>query len=581
MKAISIVVLGAISAPLCFGQSAFKTLHSFNGLDGGSPNCVIQGADGFFYGTAALGGNSIVGLSDGGGTIFRMSSTGATTVLHAFSGTDGYEPNGIIQAPNGILYGATRAGGQPTAGGGGTVYKITTSGAFQVLHAFIGGFGGTDGGGPSGPPIMASDGFLYGVTAGGGTFRDIDHQGGFGTAYKIDPATGATTIIHSFNINDPNGIFPSGRLIQGTDGAFYGTTREGGLGGGTVFRMTSAGVVTLLKAITDSGEPLDGVIQASDGMLYGTTDGGGAGGTVFRVSTTGTNYKVLNRFDGRDGWRPHFGVFQPAPGLLYGSTPEGGMGDLQGGDIYRLGTGGTLVVLHSFFYSGTDGIIPNSRLVLGNDGALYGTNGIQGVNGHGTVFRIDQRVPGFIASISVPSKLMTSDVGTGTVTLSAPAPIGGRIVAIGLQSYQATTPSSITIPAGATTGTFKIQVGNVGADQTFRVYASTLGQGIRTSMTLLMLPNLTSLAVSPASIAGGGTSTATIVLSRAAPMAGATISLISSSTKATVPTTVKVPGGATSVTFTVKTMHVKSTSSVTITANYNFTTANTVLTITP
>jgi len=580
MKTVLTLLLGGLAAQAAMAQPAIKTLYSFGGPDGGSPNSIVQATDGFFYGTAAIGGANVAGLSDGGGTVFKLSPLGVLTTLHAFTATDGYNPAGLIQGSDGLLYGATFAGGQPSGGGGGTIFKIDSTGHFTTLHAFTGGFGGTDGGGPSGPPILASDGFLYGLTSAGGAFRDIDHQGGFGTAYKINPTTGATTIIHSFNFSDPNGIFPSGRLIQGADGAFYGTTREGALGGGSVFRMTSTGFVTLVKALTDSGEPLDGVIQASDGYLYGTTDA--AGGTIFRVSTTGTSYKVLNQFDGTDGWQPHFGLFQPSPGLLFGTTPQGGVLDFQGGAIFRIGTGGTMVVLHSFTRTlATEGFIPNSRLIMGSDGALYGVTGMMGANGHGTVFRFDQRVPGPLSSISVPATLTATDVSSGTVTLTSFAPAGGKVVGIALQSYQATTPPNITIAAGATSGRFAINVGSVGADQVCRVYAMADGRAIRTSITLLMAPKVASFLISPTSIQGGGTATATVALSRAAPLAGATLVLSSNSFRASVPSSVKVPGGTTSVTFPVKTGRVKSTTLALLNATYNGTSASTTLTITP
>jgi uncharacterized repeat protein (TIGR03803 family) len=46
-------------------------------------------------------------------------------------------------------------------------------------------------------------------------------------------------------------------LIEGTDGNFYGTTKDGGANGdGEVFKMTSAGAIILLHSfdVTD-GEP--------------------------------------------------------------------------------------------------------------------------------------------------------------------------------------------------------------------------------------------------------------------------------------------------------------------------------------
>ena len=101
-------------------------------------------------------------------------------------------------------------------------------------------------------------------------------------------------------------------LIQGSDGSFYGTTWAGGdltcgtyyfnvgsnypyssAGGcGTVFKMDSAGNVTVLHAFEepqsgDGNAPYAGLLFRTDGNLYGTTYYGGTSiyfGTVFRLT---------------------------------------------------------------------------------------------------------------------------------------------------------------------------------------------------------------------------------------------------------------------------------------------------------
>lgn len=84
------------------------------------------------------------------------------------------------------------------------------------------------------------------------------------------------TILYSFN--GTNGANPSGRLVQGQDGNFYGTTFAGGeYGYGTVFRFTPVSGVTTIFSFneTNGAYPLAPVIQGSDGNLYGTTWEGG------------------------------------------------------------------------------------------------------------------------------------------------------------------------------------------------------------------------------------------------------------------------------------------------------------------
>lgn len=124
---------------------------------------------------------------------------------------------------------------------------------------------------------------------------------------------------------------------------------------------------------------------------------------------------MINRFDGADGYEPMFRLLQAADGLFYGTTPQGGLLDFRGGDIFRVSASGTLAVLHSFttttagFTTTTaGGFSPNTQVLQGIDGTLYGTNGGGGTGNRGTIFRIDQRVPGPVAFITVSPKLIHS-----------------------------------------------------------------------------------------------------------------------------------------------------------------------------
>ena len=463
---------------------SLQILHSFGGADGAGPDALIQATNGFYYGSTANGGDVVSCPSDGCGTLFRIDSNGNFTPLHSFHATDGYLPTGLVEGSNHNFYGTTMAGGQPSGGGSGVFFRMDTSGTVTVLYAFVGGFACCDGGGPVGQPIQASDGNFYGVTGAGGQFRDFDHPSGFGTVYQFDPDTGVMTILHSFNIADNNGIFPRGSLVQGSDGLLYGTTSEGGQGGGTIFRVDTAGNLTLLHSFTDSAQPLAGLIQATDNFYFGTTDGGT--GTVFRIDSSG-NYNVVNRFDGGDGYRPHFGLLQANDGLLYGTTPQGGLLDFQAGSLFRMDTNGATSVIHSFTQTDmTTGIIPNSLLIQGTDNNIYGVNGIGGVNGHGTIFRFDPAAAGPVASVSVlPSVIITPGNATGTVSLSSPASPGGMTVDLRAASFEVVVPQTVTVPAGMTSVSFTVQALLVSAPQDVRLYASVNGEGVRTIFTLL------------------------------------------------------------------------------------------------
>lgn len=478
---MGMVAVSAAAAPV----AGFKVLHSFSGTDGGSPNSLIQTADGFFYGSAANGGDTNSCPSDGCGLLFKSDTAGNITILHVFHATDGYFPTGLVKASDGNFYGTTISGGQPSGGGGGTFFRMDPAGHFAVLYAFVGGFACCDGAGPSGPPIQASDGNFYGTTGAGGAFRDADHPGGFGTVYQFNPVSGQLTILHSFNLPDNNGIFPNNPLLQASDGLLYGTTTEGAgafhSGGGTAFRVDTSGNLSRLAVITQM-EPVSSLIQAKDGFFYGV--GESTAGSVFRLDSNG-KLIFINRFDGIDGSNPHFGLVQATDGFLYGTTSEGGLLDVQGGDIFRISTSGALRVMHSFVTTGSDGFSPHSTLIQGIDGALYGVNGGGGRGGHGTLFRLDPRAIGPVAAVSMnPNAIHSGQTCISTVTLTSPAPTGGKVISLGANSFQMTIPSSVTVPAGAKTATFKIKALTVGAAENVRVYAWFNGQGIRTILKL-------------------------------------------------------------------------------------------------
>ena len=137
---------------------------------------------------------------------------------------------------------------------------------------------GTNGANPAAGLIQAEDGDLYGTTVNGGA-------NGVGTVFKMSLGGGLTTLV-SFGIT--NGAGPYGNLIQGSDGNFYGTTSYGGLGGGSIFQMTPAGNIEVVREFSATGDngysPQSGLLEGSDGDLLGTTSFGGASnkGTVFR-----------------------------------------------------------------------------------------------------------------------------------------------------------------------------------------------------------------------------------------------------------------------------------------------------------
>ena len=267
-------------------------------LGGPSFSNLVQGADGFIYGTTTDNGPGPCSWRStsclptaGSGTIFKVSPAGgAVTYIHAFSGPDGAKPYaGLLPLGDGSLIGTTSAGGARNLG---TVYKISTSGAFTTLHSFA---GGADGANPAySPLIQTSDGIFYGTTQFGGSAVNS------GTVYKMT-ADGTVTVLHAFTgvlvrTGEPlpttamDGLQPGAGLVQAPDGNLYGVAGGGGgFAGGTAFVVTKAGVYTQLYAfagVAEGGSPTATLIVGPDGNLWGTAQYGGTfnRGVIFKMT---------------------------------------------------------------------------------------------------------------------------------------------------------------------------------------------------------------------------------------------------------------------------------------------------------
>lgn len=247
-------------------NGVLTTLHTFCSLsgcpDGREPlSGLIQGTDGYLYGTTNFGGAHQYG------TIFKITPKGALTTLYSFSGNDGVEPAGhLTQASDGNLYGMTQGGGTGSYPGG-TVFKLTTKGALTTLYTFPCTVNSCpDGGQPLGALAQGTDGNFYGTTYVGGDYSGACAAFGCGTLFMLTPA-GTMTTLHTFSASESN---PSSGVMQSTDGNFYGTT-FGGLTGtdGSVF-LLSAGLSPFVKSLPTSGK-VGAVVKILGTNLMGAT----------------------------------------------------------------------------------------------------------------------------------------------------------------------------------------------------------------------------------------------------------------------------------------------------------------------
>src|ERR1039457_4779264 len=321
-------------------------------------------------------------------TAMALPAQKTFTTLQSFDSTDGANPGAaLVQATDGDLYGTASSQG---ANGGGTIFKVTLSGTLVTLYNFCSESGCTDGVLPEAALVQATSGDFYGTTNDGGL--------SYGTVFRITPG-GTLTTLYRFCSQSGcrDGSNPFAGLVQTANGDFYGTARNGGANAvGTVFEITPSGALTTLYSFcsesgcADGANPVAGLVQATNGNLYGTTlAGGGAtnGGTVFEITPSGRLTTLY--------------TFCSQSGCTDGSNPLAGLVEATNGDLYGTTTGGgasdlgtvfkippsgTLTTLHSF--DRTDGSAPGTVLVQGTDGNFYGTTYGGGAHGDGTIFEM-------------------------------------------------------------------------------------------------------------------------------------------------------------------------------------------------
>ena len=313
-----------------------RVLYSFtSGADGGEPyKGVTLDREGNLYGTAVSGGS---GSCEGGcGVVYKLTNSGGTwtqTVIHAFTGgEDGSGPGARVTLDrDGNVYGMTPTGGRY---GFGTIYRIHQEldgdWRFNVIHAFTGGADGATG---SAGRMIFHRGALYGAATAGGTY-------GSGVVFKLTP-TGRGKwdfrTIYSFR-GQPDGSFPYGALLFDNLGNIYGTTYYGGDNGiGTVYQLSPRNAITewnesvlySFQEGTDGNSPISNLVADTLGNLYGTTSEGGLGsGAIFKLTPDGGGNwteTVVHAFEGPpDGGFSYNGMVVDKFGNFYGATVHGG-----------------------------------------------------------------------------------------------------------------------------------------------------------------------------------------------------------------------------------------------------------------
>ncbi len=381
--------------------------------------CLVEGADGIFYGTTPVGGELY-------GTVFKVSSTGELTTLVSFQKySNGSFPAGdLVIGNDGNFYGVTESGSTNAVDyvDTGTVFKMTPDGDLTTVATFP--MGELTNGFAPNSLILGRDGNFYGTTSAGGVGTDIlitidpinlSHSeatslssapswdpgniSGLGTFFKMTPDGELMT--RAFFDGTNNGAKPTG-IVQGSDGNFYVTTLHAGgtnwsttndTGMGTIVKITPEGAASLVSFDgTNGAYPYAGLVEADDGTFLGTTSLGGdhAAGTVFKMTTNGVLTTTFS-FDNSSGAYPCAGVIQAKDGNFYGTTFRGGSEDR--GSVFKMTPEGTLTTIASL---GEAGEYPLAPLVQASDDNFYGTAAggeFESYLAPGTVFKVTGNGP--------------------------------------------------------------------------------------------------------------------------------------------------------------------------------------------
>ena len=477
LRSTCAVVLACAVFAISAAAASFKSLHSFDGTDGLYPSSMslVQGLDGNLYGTTRYGGTY------NGGTVFKITLSGTVTTLWNFcqvSGCpDGAQPvAGLILVYGGNFYGTTFAGG---AHGEGSVFKITPSAVLTTVYSFCALSGCADGINPN-TLVQGNDGNLYGTTVHGGTGGCGGCHGG-GVAFRLTTA-GVLTVLHDFCTGAcADGTYPSAGLIEGTDANFYGTAISGGANNaGTVFKMSSSGKFTTLytfcsvsPACADGINPAGALVQGNDGNFYGTTDGDDSNqGTIFKISSAG-KFATLYSFAGNtDGGVPLAGLVLGNDGNFYGTAFAAFHDANCCGTVFKINSAGKLSTLLTF--TGTDGNGPYG-LVQHTNGSFYGATYNGGASNKGTVFGVSTGLAAFV-ELGVSEGKVGKAIDILGQGLTGATGVSFNGVAASFKNVSDTYMTA-TVPAGALTGyvTVTTFTGSLKSNRQFQVAPQLTG----------------------------------------------------------------------------------------------------------
>jgi uncharacterized repeat protein (TIGR03803 family) len=452
---------------LCLTAAASSSAQTFKVLgSAGSNEPLIQGVDGNLY-EAVIG---TVGPYGSGGSIAKVTPAGTLTTIYTFCSqpncADGITPSGLVLGTDGNFYGTTIQGGSTTnvdcttyVETCGTIFKLTPGGKLTTLYNFCSQPNCADGSLPYAGLVLGNDGNFYGTTFYGGISSSClntysPDPTGCGTIFKITPE-GTLTTLYAFCTltNCPDGANPGEPLVVGTNGSLYGTTDNGGAGGGrclacgTAFSITSLDAYTTLHSFcTDSEchdgyDPFAGLTLGIDGNFYGANNMGGFNdyGTVYKMTPSGT-VTTLYAFPPFDG-NPYGTLVQATDGNLYGDAYDNAT-------YFRTGLNGGLKTVYTLPY-GSQGSV--AGLIQHTNGSFYGTTPT-------LIFELTTGLHPFVETVPNAGNVGTKVRILGTkLSSTTGVSFNGTAASFHVVSN---TEVTATVPAGSSTGRVTVTTGS-------------------------------------------------------------------------------------------------------------------------
>jgi uncharacterized repeat protein (TIGR03803 family) len=416
-------------------------------------------------GNLGLLGNKFFGFGSRGGannagTVFEFdyAARKATKTYDFSSATEGYSPMiGLAATSNGKLYGINKYGG---AYDDGTIFEYDlASDVYKKVFDFN---GNTVGSNPWVPLTAGLNGKLYGSTRSG-----TKNTNSSGTLFEFDPNTGTYQTL--VTLSHPMGLSLNHKLVQASDGKFYGLM----LGGGT----NSLGVLFELDPVTkkyrklqdffnaNGASPNTAPMIASNGKIYGTTPLGGADnkGVLFEYDLGTSTYTVKHNFATATGEKPYT-ILTEVNGKLWGTTVLGG--NANKGVIFQYDPStGDYTKKYDF---DTNGRNPGGNMLSASNGKLYvQTTGGGGQFGDsGLIVEYDIETNTIVKRSDLPSGVTQFDYTINTLVQATKSfkdeqtititPVSAKV--LGEAPFTPTATASSGMPVEFSAGNAKITV---------------------------------------------------------------------------------------------------------------------------